>query len=118
MGKSNLLYYVLAVLFGLSAGFVEVQLNDLLATALVIMICTMVLGAARPQHALKWVVIVGVCVPAIRAVTYFMLGEQVYRAQIWESALAFVVAAVGTYTGVFARRAVTELFGPDRAQGK
>lgn len=118
MGKSDLLYYVLAVLFGLSAGFVEVQLNDLLATALVIMICTMVLGAARPQHALKWIVIVGLCVPAVRAVTYFLLKQQADRAQIWESALSFVVAAVGTYTGVFARRAVTELLGPDGARLK
>jgi hypothetical protein len=118
MGRSDLLYYVVAVLLGLSAGFVEIQLNDLLATALVIMLSTMVLGAARPQHAWKWVLMVGAWVPAMRAVTYFLLKQQMYRAQLWESGLSLVVAAVGTYTGVFARRAVTELFGPNRAARK
>jgi hypothetical protein len=114
----NLIAYILAVLCGLSAGILEVTLNDLLVTALFILICTMVLGALRPQRAWQWVVIVGIFVPLARIVSYLALSQQPYRAQIWESALGLVTAAVGSYCGVFARKAVTELFRPARAEDK
>jgi fluoride ion exporter CrcB/FEX len=114
----DLLYYALAVLFGLSAGILEITINDLLATALFILICTMVLGAVRPQHAWRWIVIVGICVPLARIATYFALNQRPYRAQIWEAALDIVTAAVGCYCGVFARKAVEQLFGPERVAGK
>jgi hypothetical protein len=114
----SLVVYVLAVLFGLSAGILEITLNDLLVTALFILVCTMVLGALRPQRAWQWIVIVGLFVPLARLVSYVALNQRPYRAQIWESALAFVTAAVGSYCGVFARKAVTELFRPARAQDK
>ena len=42
-------YYILALLLGLSAGFLEVRLEDLLVTALFVMISTMVLGFLRPR---------------------------------------------------------------------
>src|SRR5437016_1037095 len=106
----NLIAYTLAVLSGLSAGILEITLNDLLVTALFILICTMVLGALRPQRAWVWVVIVGICVPLARIISYFALNQRPYRAQIWESALGLVTAAVGSYCGVFACKAVTELF--------
>ena len=114
----NLLAYVVAVLCGISAGILEITLGDLLVTALFILICTMVLGAARPQRAWVWVVIVGSFVPLARIISYFVLNQIPYRAQIWESALGLVTAAVGSYCGVFSRKAVTELFRPPRAQGK
>jgi ABC-type multidrug transport system permease subunit len=112
----NLVVYVLAVLCGVSAGILEITLNDLLVTALFILICTMVLGAARPRRAWQWIVIVGIFVPLARLVSYLALNQRPYRAQVWESALGFVTAAVGSYCGVFARKAVTELFRPARAQ--
>lgn len=116
--KPDLLYYTLAVLFGLSAGILEITINDLLATALFILVCTMILGAARPQRAWHWIVIVGICVPLARVASYFALNQRPYRAQIWEAALGLVTAAVGSYCGVFARKAVEELFRPERVQNK
>ena len=114
----TLLAYLLAVLCGISAGILEITLGDLLVTALFILICTMVLGAAVPQRAWQWIVIVGIFVPLARIVSYLALNQRPYRAQIWESALGLVTAAVGSYCGVFAHRAVTELFRPARAQDK
>ena len=116
--KSDLLYYILAILFGLSAGILEITLEDLLATALFILVCTMVLGAARPKRAWFWVMIVGICVPLARIADYFVLNQRLSRAQIWEAGLGLVTAAVGSYTGVFARKAVEELFRPEQAGGK
>ena len=114
----SLVAYVLAVLFGLSAGILEITLNDLLVTALFILVCTMVLGALRPQRAWQWIVIVGSFVPLARIVSYVALNQRPDRAQIWESGLGLVTAAVGSYCGVFARKAVTELFRPPRAEDK
>jgi ABC-type multidrug transport system permease subunit len=111
----TLIAYVLAVLCGLTAGIVEITLNDLLVTALFILISTMVLGAAMPDRAWQWIVIVGSFVPLARIVSYLALNQRPYRAQIWESGLGLVTAAVGSYCGVFARKAVTELFRPPRA---
>jgi hypothetical protein len=112
------MFYVLAVLFGVSAGILEVTVGDLLVTALFILVCTMALGAARPQRASHWIVLVGIFVPLVRLATYFGLNQRPYRAQIWESALGFVTAAVGSYCGVFARKAVEELFRPSRPESK
>ena len=116
--KYDFIFYVMAALVGLSAGLLEITVNDLLATALFILVGTMVLGAARPKLAWVWVVIVGVCVPLARAASYFALNQRPYRAQIWEAGLGLVTAAVGSYTGVFARKAVEELFRPTPASDK
>ena len=114
----SLVAYILAVLFGLSAGMLEITLNDLLVTALFTLICTIALGALQPQRAWQWVVIVGSLVPLARIVSSFALKQRPDRAQIWESGLGLVTAAVGSYCGVFARNAVTELFRPPRAEDK
>jgi ABC-type multidrug transport system permease subunit len=111
----TLIAYTIAVLCGITAGILEITLNDLLVTALFILICTMVLGALQPQRAWQWLGIVGIFVPLARLVSYLALNQRPYRAQVWESALGLVTAAVGSYCGVFARTAVTELFRPPRA---
>lgn len=106
----DLFFYLLAVVFGISAGILEIKLGDLLVTALFIMICTMALGASRPQRAWRWIVIVAIFVPILRIAAYLVAGQKPYFAQSWEAAFAFVIAAVGTYAGVFARKAAEGLF--------
>src|SRR5581483_1218571 len=58
----DLPYYISALLLGLSAGLLEVRLEDLLVTALFVMISTMVLGYLRPKSPWRWTLIVGLCV--------------------------------------------------------
>jgi len=113
MQKSDLFMYLLAVLFGLSAGILEVTVGDLLATALFVLVSTMVLGFVRPKRPWRWVVVVGVFVPLARLAAYLVLTQTPYRAQIWESGLGFVTGTAGSYCGALARKGVDELFRSD-----
>ncbi len=111
MPKSDALVYVFAVLLGLSAGILEVTVGDLLATALFVLVSTLVLGFLRPLRPWRWIAVVGVFVPLVRLAAYLLLSQKPYRAQIWESGLGFVTGTAGSYCGALARKGVDELFG-------
>ena len=110
MPKSDILIYFLAALLGLCSGILEVTVGDLLATALFVLISTLVLGFVRPQRPWRWIVVVGIFVPLVRLAVYLVLSQKPYRAQIWESGLGFVTGAAGAYCGALARKGVDELF--------
>jgi hypothetical protein len=110
MRKSDIFIYVLAVLFGLSAGLLEITVSDLLATALCVLVSTLVLGFLRPRHAWKWTLIVGIFVPLMRLAAYLVMNQKPYRAQIWESGLGMVTGIAGSYAGAMARMGVDVLF--------
>jgi lysylphosphatidylglycerol synthetase-like protein (DUF2156 family) len=110
MQKSEVFIYLLAVLFGLSAGLLEITYGDLLATALCVLISTLVLGFLRPRRAWRWILVVGVFVPLVRLAAYLVMNQKPYRAQIWESGLGFVTGTAGAYCGALARMGVDELF--------
>lgn len=110
MPKSDWFAYFLAVLAGLAAGTLEVRLGDLLVTAIFVTISTMVLGFIRPQRAWRWTLIVAVFIPILRILTYFLLNERPYRAQVWESGLGFLTGIAGSYSGAMGRKGVDELF--------
>ena len=110
MPKSDILVYLLAALLGLGAGILEVTVGDLLATALFVLISTLVLGFIRPRRPWRWIVVVGIFVPLVRLAVYLVLSQKPYRAQIWESGLGFVTGTAGSYCGALARKGVDELF--------
>ena len=110
MLKSDALIYVLAVLLGFSSGILEITVGDLLATALFVLVSTLVLGFVRPLRPWRWIAIVGVFVPLGRLAAYLLLSQKPYRAQIWESGLGFVTGTAGSYCGALARKGVDELF--------
>jgi hypothetical protein len=110
MQKSDVFIYILAVLFGLSAGLLEITVGDLLATALAVLVATLVLGFLRPQRPWRWILIVAPFVPLLRLAAYLVLNQKPYRAQIWESGLGFVTGIAGAYAGAMARMGVDVLF--------
>jgi hypothetical protein len=110
MGKSDILFYCLAVLFGTAAGFLQITVGDLLVTAIFVMITTMVLGFFRPRRAWQWTLLVGIFVPIFQLAAYVLLRQKPYRAQVWESALGLVTGVAGSYGGALARRGIDELF--------
>jgi hypothetical protein len=110
MQKSDALVYGLAALLGLCAGTLEVTANDILATALFVLVSTLVLGALRPRKPWRWIVAVGVFVPLARLTAYLVLGQKPYRAQVWASGLGFVTGIAGSYAGAMLRLGVDELF--------
>lgn len=110
MQRTDILIYPLAVLLGLSAGFIEITVGDFLITALFVLASTLVLGFLRPQRPWRWIGIVGAGVPLVRLAAYLLLSLRPYRAQVWESVLGFVTGSAGAYSGAFARKSVDELF--------
>jgi lysylphosphatidylglycerol synthetase-like protein (DUF2156 family) len=109
----DLPFYVLAILLGLGAGLLEIRLEDLLVTALFVMVATMVLGYLRPKSAWRWTLIVGACVPLARFWAFAFRTEPASRAQLWESGLGFLTGIAGAYCGMFANKVIHELFRPD-----
>ena len=112
--KSDIPAYVLGAFLGIAAGILEIELGDLLVTALFVLLSTLVLGFARPKRPWRWIIMVGTFVPLIRLIAYLVLTEKPYRAQVWESALGFLTGVAGSYAGAFARLGVDELFRSQR----
>ena len=112
MMMRDLSIYILALLLGLSAGLLEIRVEDLLATALFVMIGTMVLGYLRPKSPWRWTLIVGGCVPLVRFWAFAFRTEPASRAQLWESGLGLLTGIAGAYCGMFTRKVIQELFRP------
>ncbi len=101
--------YVLAIIFGLCAGWVQTQINDLLVTALLVVASTMLLGALRPVKPWRWIVIVALIIPAMEALAFKLLTPRPPRSELYESLLAFLPAIAGAYGGSVLRKAVQNI---------
>ena len=69
-----------------------------------------VLGFKRPKRPWRWVVLVGIFVPAMDWLAYFFLREKPTRAQIYESFLSFMPGIAGAYGAALGRGVVNNLF--------
>ena len=104
-------FYVFAVVAGALSGWVDIKVGDLLLTALVVLAACMVLGVLRPARPWRWVAIVGAMVPVAELLGYLVLTQKPYRAQIYESFLAFLPAIAGAYGGAMLRGAIRNIIG-------
>jgi hypothetical protein len=111
-GKSggDVVYYMLAALSGVAAGWVDIKVGDLLLTAMVVLVANMLFGILSPGKPWRWVLLVGVFVPVVEWAAYFFLSEKPKRAQIYESFLAFVPGIAGAYGGAVGRGVIDNLF--------
>ncbi|MBZ5597738.1 MAG: hypothetical protein LAN83_05390 [Acidobacteriia bacterium] len=109
--KRDVLIYLLGALLGLVAGCLDVQIGDLLLTALFVLASTMLLGALRPHKPWRWMLVVAAFVPILQMLAYLLLTEKPYRAQIYESFLGFLTGTAGAYAGSAGRRAFDVIFG-------
>src|ERR1700704_6396538 len=87
--ESDLVYYLLAVLFGILAGWIDIKVGDLLLTAMVVLAANMLLGILRPRRPWRWVLLVGVFVPVVEWLAYFFFSQKPEGAGIYESFLSF-----------------------------
>ncbi len=101
--RSDGWFYVLAALCGIGTGIADVIINDLLVTALLVVMACMFLGMARPRWPWRWVVVVGVCIPLTEFVAYLVQTVKPTRAQIYGSFLDFLPGIAGAYGGAIAR---------------
>jgi hypothetical protein len=107
--KRDFPFYVAAVLLGIFAGWVDLKLGELLFTALLVVASCMLLGALRPQRPWRWVLAVGICIPLVELAGYLVMTQKPYRAQIYESFLAFLPGIAGAYGGAMLRAVVSNL---------
>ena len=110
MAQSDAWVYTLGAGLGIGAGVLDVEIGDLLLTALFVLASTMLLGAVRPAKPWRWTLSVAVFVPIVQLAAYFFLTEKPYRAQIYESFLGFLTGIAGAYGGAVGRGVVGELW--------
>ena len=103
-------YYLLAVLLGGLAGWVDIAVGDLLLTAMIVLAACMLLGFLRPRQPWRWVVIVGVFVPVMEWLAFYFRLQKPERAQVYESFLAFMPGIAGAFGGALGRGVVNQLF--------
>ena len=101
--------YVLGAFCGVGAGCADVAVDDLLFTALLVVVACMLLGLLRPRWAWRWVVVVGIFVPLAEFAAYFLLTVKPSQAQVFGSFLAFLPGIAGAYGGSLMRGVVENL---------
>jgi len=109
--QRNFLYYLVAVLFGVFAGWIDLKVGELLFTALLVVAPCMLLGALRPKRPWRWVLLVAGCVPVAELLGYVVMTQKPYRAQIYESFLAFLPGFAGAYGGALLRGVLDNVLG-------
>jgi hypothetical protein len=102
--------YLFAAALGLSAGWLDVKVGDLLLTALFVLASTMLLGALRPEKPWRWVLEVGAFVPLLHGLAFLFMTQKPDRAHLYESFLGFLTGIAGAYGGAVARKGMDELF--------
>jgi hypothetical protein len=104
------LYYALAALFGAGAAWVDIKVGDLLLTAMIVVAACILLGFLSPRKPWRWVLLIGICIPIVEWLAYYLLTEKPTRAQVYESFLAFVPGIAGAISGALGRGVVDNLF--------
>jgi|SRR5271166_3915323 len=105
-------YYLLAVVLGALAGWVDIKCGDLLLTATAVLAANMLLGFMSPRRPWRWVLLIGVFVPMLDWLAYWLLTQKPERAQVYESFLAFLPGIAGAYGAAVGRGVVDNLFRP------
>lgn len=111
VSSSDIAFYLLGAVLGLCAGALDVEIGDLLLTALFVLAATMLLGALRTEKPWRWTIEVAASVPVLHLLAYFFLTQKTDRAHIYESFLGFLTGIAGAYGGALGRRGLNELFG-------
>jgi len=102
-------FYLLAALAGIGTGWADVIVDDLLFTALLVLMACMLLGVLRPRRPWRWVVVVGMFIPLTELAAYLILTVKPTRAQVYGSFLASLPGVAGAYGGAVVRGVVDHL---------
>jgi hypothetical protein len=106
---SDFAFYVLAALAGMGAGWVDVAVNDLLFTALLVLAACMLMGLLRPRWPWRWVITVGAFVPLTELAAYLIFTVKPTRAQVYGSFLVLLPGFAGAYGGSVVRGVLDHL---------
>jgi ABC-type multidrug transport system permease subunit len=107
--KRDAFFYPLAAVCGIGTGWADVVVDDLLFTALLVLLSCILLGMLRPRWPWRWVATVGVFIPLTELAAYLIRTVKPSRAQIYGSFLAFLPGIAGAYGGSVMRRVMDNL---------
>jgi hypothetical protein len=107
--RSELGIYLLAAICGIGTGAVDVMVNDLLFTALLVLTACMLLGMLRPAWPWRWVVATVVFIPLAELAAYLVMAVRPSRGQVYGSFLTFLPGLAGAYGGAVMRRVLDNL---------
>jgi hypothetical protein len=107
--RSDLPFYVLAAVAGMGTGWADVAINDLLFTALLVLMACMLLGLLRPRWPWRWVVVVGIFIPLSELAAYLVFRVKPTRGQVYGSFLAALPGIAGAYGGSLMRGVLDNL---------
>jgi hypothetical protein len=107
--KSDLPPYALAALAGIGTGYVDVTVNDLLFTALLVLAACMLLGMLQPRWPWRWVAAVVVFIPLTELAAYTIMAVKPTRGQVYGSFLTVLPGTAGAYGGAVVRRVIDTL---------
>jgi ABC-type multidrug transport system permease subunit len=109
LGPGDLPFYFLGALAGVGTGWVDVAVDDLLFTALLVLMACMLLGILRPRWPWRWVVVVGIFIPLTELAAYLIRTVKPTRAQMYGSFLASLPGFAGAYGGAVVRGVIENL---------
>src|SRR5579863_3458406 len=107
--RSDVFFYVLAAVMGIGTGWVDVVVNDLLFTALLVLAACMLLGMLRPRWPWRWVIAVVIFIPAAEWAAYMVMAVKPTRGQVYGSFLTALPCMAGAYGGAVVRRVIDNL---------
>ena len=107
--RRDLPFYLLAALAGIGTGWADVMIDDLLFTALLVLMACMALGLLRPRRPWRWVVAVVVFIPLTEFAAYLLTTIKPSRAQVYGSFLTALPGTAGAYGGAVVRRVIENL---------
>jgi ABC-type multidrug transport system permease subunit len=101
--------YALAALAGIGTGCADVAVDDLLFTALLVLMACMILGMLRPRWPWRWVIAVVIFIPLTELAAHTFMAVQPTRGQVYGSFLTALPGVAGAYGGAVVRRAIDNL---------
>jgi ABC-type multidrug transport system permease subunit len=102
-------FYFLAALAGMATGWADVMIDDLLFTALLVLMACMLLGLLRPRWPWRWVVVVAIFIPLTELAAYLIMSVKPTRGQVYGSFLTALPGTAGAYGGAVMRRVIDNL---------
>jgi len=107
--RSDLPYYVLAAVAGVGTGWVDVSVDDLLFTALLVLLTCMLLGMLRPRWPWRWVIVTVAFIPITELSAYLVMTVKPTRGQVYGSFLTALPGIAGAYGGAVVRQVIDNL---------
>jgi len=107
--KSDLLYWILGLLFGAACGYVHIRIQDSSLSVLMVTGFTMFLAYCRPERVWRWALLVGLSMPAAAFIA-LLTRQRPSRGLIVGSFAGLAFSIVASFGGRVLYRAKAALF--------